>query len=84
MDVFNAENIMLSKREAEILTELLEGISVGDHYCIELLAEYDLIRQDLNKRTLFFKTIDEKTFEMGYKKWYYIDKNLFIDTRSYL
>lgn len=77
-------DIVLSKEEATTLSAILDGIEMGDYYCIQLLSEYDLIREDINQRTLFFKIINKENSEIAYKKWYYISKDIFIDTRNYL
>jgi hypothetical protein len=82
--IFNKDDVVLDDDEVRILQSIVDGFNNGDYYCGILLDEYDIIRENVNKRKLFLKTLEGKTSENGYKEWYYIDKGIFIDTRSYL
>lgn len=73
----------LSPADYRVYQSIVEGAMFGDQHCILLLKELDTIK-DNKRKEIFFKAIEGETSEMALKKWYYIDKQVFYDTRNYL
>jgi hypothetical protein len=74
----------LTPEDLKIVASIVDGAKVGDAYCQILLHEYVEIQKDDKKLKVFLDIVNGETSEIACRKWYYIDKQIFIDNRNYL
>jgi hypothetical protein len=83
MDISDLSNFS-TQEEYNTISSIVEGAKLGDKYCQILVHEYMSLLKDDDKLKTFLKIVRGETSEMACRKWYYIDKQIFIDNRKYL